>query len=146
MNILLFLPGLLVLLFQYRGLLGTFEGVSLITAVQVSPINPVILGLRRLDSATPSRSVLPLPFRPDPEQSIFQLSIQLLPRLPVRMDRQLAFRRRTDIPLKIMGIRPSRWTGTPATRDGKTVLTLSSCSCSSPSRGSAGHPCPAGHS
>jgi alpha-1,3-mannosyltransferase len=35
MNILLFLPGLLCLLFQYRGLVGTLEGVLTIVAVQV---------------------------------------------------------------------------------------------------------------
>ena len=36
MNILLLLPGLLVLLFQYRGLLGTLEGLGIITMIQVS--------------------------------------------------------------------------------------------------------------
>ncbi|WWC61969.1 uncharacterized protein I303_104555 [Kwoniella dejecticola CBS 10117] len=35
MNILLFLPGLLVLLFQYRGIYGTLEGVSLIALIQI---------------------------------------------------------------------------------------------------------------
>ncbi|WVQ79938.1 hypothetical protein IAT38_002039 [Cryptococcus sp. DSM 104549] len=35
MNILLFLPGLLVLLFQYRGVLGTVEGVATIAAIQI---------------------------------------------------------------------------------------------------------------
>lgn len=36
MNILLFLPGLLVLLFQYRGLFGLMESLFTIIAVQVS--------------------------------------------------------------------------------------------------------------
>ncbi|WWC70002.1 uncharacterized protein I206_103946 [Kwoniella pini CBS 10737] len=35
MNILLFLPGLLVLLFQYRGIKGTIEGIALIATIQV---------------------------------------------------------------------------------------------------------------
>ena len=36
MNILLFLPGLLVLLFQHRGVYGTVESVLIIAIVQVS--------------------------------------------------------------------------------------------------------------
>lgn len=36
MNILLFLPALLVLLFQYRGVFGTLESISIVTVVQVS--------------------------------------------------------------------------------------------------------------
>ncbi|WRT66552.1 uncharacterized protein IL334_003511 [Kwoniella shivajii] len=35
MNILLFLPGLLVLLFQYRGIYGTMEGLGIISLIQV---------------------------------------------------------------------------------------------------------------
>jgi alpha-1,3-mannosyltransferase len=35
MNILLFLPGLLVLLFQYKGVRGTILLVALIVAIQV---------------------------------------------------------------------------------------------------------------
>ena len=35
MNILLFVPGLLVLLFQYRGIKGTIEGVLIMTVIQV---------------------------------------------------------------------------------------------------------------
>lgn len=34
MNILNFLPGLLVLLFQYRGIVGTVEGLSIIGLIQ----------------------------------------------------------------------------------------------------------------
>lgn len=34
MNILNFLPGLLVLLFQYRGIVGTMEGLSIIGLIQ----------------------------------------------------------------------------------------------------------------
>lgn len=34
MNILNFLPGLLVLLFQYRGIIGTVEGLSIIGLIQ----------------------------------------------------------------------------------------------------------------
>ena len=36
MNILLMLPGLLVLLFQYRGFVGMVENIALIVSVQVS--------------------------------------------------------------------------------------------------------------
>ncbi|WWC89131.1 uncharacterized protein L201_004049 [Kwoniella dendrophila CBS 6074] len=43
MNILLFLPGLLVLLFQYRGLYGTIEGIVLISAIQVLLPSPYFL-------------------------------------------------------------------------------------------------------
>lgn len=40
MNILLFLPGLLVLLVQYRGLVKTIGAVSTMAVVQVSLIIP----------------------------------------------------------------------------------------------------------
>ncbi|GFZ46746.1 Asparagine-linked glycosylation protein 6 [Saitozyma sp. JCM 24511] len=43
MNILLFLPGLICLLFQYRGLVGTLEGVLTIVAVQVLLPSPFFL-------------------------------------------------------------------------------------------------------
>ncbi|WVR06860.1 hypothetical protein IAU60_003896 [Kwoniella sp. DSM 27419] len=45
MNILLFLPGLLVLLFQYRGVLGTLEGVTIITTIQLLLPLPYFLSL-----------------------------------------------------------------------------------------------------
>ena len=37
MNVLLFVPGLLVLLFQYRGLVGTVESIFIIALIQVNP-------------------------------------------------------------------------------------------------------------
>ncbi|WVO15927.1 hypothetical protein L204_103592 [Cryptococcus depauperatus] len=43
MNILLFLPGLLVLLFQYRGLVGLVESIGLILAIQVALPAPFFL-------------------------------------------------------------------------------------------------------
>ncbi|ODO09181.1 hypothetical protein I350_02781 [Cryptococcus amylolentus CBS 6273] len=43
MNILLFVPGLLVLLFQYRGIYGLVEGVSVIALVQVALPAPFFL-------------------------------------------------------------------------------------------------------
>lgn len=41
MNILLFFPGLLVLLFQYRGIFGTIESIALIASVQVIQLTPL---------------------------------------------------------------------------------------------------------
>ncbi len=46
MNILLYLPGLLVLLFQYEGVLGSITCVAIIFATQVS-----MLGLKETESA-----------------------------------------------------------------------------------------------
>ncbi len=45
MNILLFLPGLLVMLFQYRGVLGPLEAISLIAIIQVSRNYSFSIGL-----------------------------------------------------------------------------------------------------
>ena len=39
MNILLFLPGLLVLLFQYKGAIGTIVSVGMIAIIQASPFS-----------------------------------------------------------------------------------------------------------
>ena len=63
MNILLFLPGLLVLLVQYRGILGTLEGVSLIAVTQVSPpaCPNLLIPTLTWNPATPPLPVLPLP-------------------------------------------------------------------------------------
>lgn len=47
MNILLFLPGLLVVLFQYRGLGGMLESSSVILAIQVSLLLRVLEKSRR---------------------------------------------------------------------------------------------------
>lgn len=49
MNILLFLPGLLVLLFQYRGLVGTLESLAIIFLVQVALPAPFFLSIPGLD-------------------------------------------------------------------------------------------------
>ncbi|WVF71369.1 hypothetical protein IAT40_006173 [Kwoniella sp. CBS 6097] len=45
MNILLFLPGLLVLLFQYRGVFGVIEGASIIAVIQLLLPLPYFLSL-----------------------------------------------------------------------------------------------------
>jgi alpha-1,3-mannosyltransferase len=59
MNILLFLPGLLVLLFQYRGVRGTVEGVSIIGLIQVRIFLSTHL---RLTDHAYSQLLLPAPF------------------------------------------------------------------------------------
>lgn len=95
MNILLFLPGLLVLLVQYRGLLGTLEGISLIVIVQVHPLNPS--GSRPMtSSAPPTSTFLSLHHKSRAKQGLPQLRLRLLQAVPVRMDRQLAVRPRED--------------------------------------------------
>ncbi|WVW84139.1 hypothetical protein I302_106168 [Kwoniella bestiolae CBS 10118] len=51
MNILLFLPGLLVLLFQYRGVYGTIEGIMTIGAIQILLPSPYFLSSAYLSKA-----------------------------------------------------------------------------------------------
>ncbi|WWD03366.1 hypothetical protein V865_001418 [Kwoniella europaea PYCC6329] len=51
MNILLFLPGLLVLLFQYRGVYGTIESVMTIVIIQVLLPSPYFLSSTYLSKA-----------------------------------------------------------------------------------------------
>lgn len=103
MNILLFLPGLLCLLFQYRGLVGTLEGVISIVAVQVCHSTSFVLtpDLAPCSHApgTPSIPVLPLVRGPVPHPSLLRLGIRFLPTILLQVDRQLAVPLRAVLPL-----------------------------------------------
>lgn len=103
MNILLFLPGLLCLLFQYRGLVGTLEGVISIVAVQVCHSTSFVLtpDLAPCSHApgTPSIPVLPLVRGPVPHPSVLRLGIRFLPTILLQVDRQLAVPLRAVLPL-----------------------------------------------
>ena len=87
MNILLFLPGFLVLLFQYRGMAGTIEAVVTIAVIQVRP-ECIIVSALTLDIASPPGSVLPV--ESSPGKGLLYLGIRFLQTISVRMDGQLA--------------------------------------------------------
>ena len=90
MNILLFLPGLLVLLFQYRGIVGTLEGIATIALIQVSFELDIAVSQLTPAAARSAAAILPLRVSSAPGKSLLYIGLRPVPTVPIRMDCKLA--------------------------------------------------------
>jgi hypothetical protein len=88
MNILLFLPGLLVVLCQYRGLKDTVVHAVDILTIQVR--NRAHPEAPADNPGTPASSIPQGCYRIFPRQSLLWLGIRLFSAVPIRVDGQLA--------------------------------------------------------